>query len=622
MVSITRPSRGERWSATTTRQIGFFLPPTRVSLSLTAKASVHLEFRFGRGGTLAAAGKLLHRRHLPLRHLPHHLLHLAELLDELVHGLHVGAGAPGDPAAARPVEDCRVRALLGRHGGDDRLEPVDLPLVDLDVAEPHAAHAGEHLEDVSDRTHATHLLELLEEVVERELLLADLLLELLGALLVELALGLLGEREDVAHAEDPLRHPVGVEALEGVELLAGRGVEDRLAGDRLDRQRGAAAGVAVELGHDDAVEVRHFGEPLGHVHRVLARHRVDDQEHVVRLRPLLDLRELVHELLVDVQAPGRVHDQDVALLGSGAAERPFRDVDGVASRALLVDGRADLAAHLHKLVDGRRPVDVTGGEGHVEPVLLAQVASELAAGGRLARALQARHEDDRGRLRGENEVAAGAAHELGELLVDQLHDLLPRVERLAHIRSERPFLHRRGEVLDHVEVDVGLEQRQPYLAHRLVDVVLGQVAAAPHVREGALEALGEGVEHVRRRLAVAQPRAASYRAGGGGGGGLSPSRGSGCSPGSAELSRPSACVSSLGMIQTLFDSPCAICGSIWRYWYASSFGSASPSWIALKTVSIAFDWPSAFSAWASRWPSARRIALCFSPSALSICDCL
>jgi hypothetical protein len=36
MVSITRPSRGERWSATTTRQIGFFFEPTRVNLNRTA----------------------------------------------------------------------------------------------------------------------------------------------------------------------------------------------------------------------------------------------------------------------------------------------------------------------------------------------------------------------------------------------------------------------------------------------------------------------------------------------------------------------------------------------------------------------------------------------------------
>ena len=65
--------------------------------------------------------------------------------------------------------------------------------------------------------------------------------------LVHLALGLLDERHHVAHAEDPLGHPVRVEALEVAELLAGRGVEDRLAGDGLDRERGAAAGVAVEL---------------------------------------------------------------------------------------------------------------------------------------------------------------------------------------------------------------------------------------------------------------------------------------------------------------------------------------------------------------------------------------
>src|SRR2546426_7926179 len=108
MVSMTRPSRGERWSATTTRQIGFFFPPTRVSLSRTAKASVHLEFGSGRAGTLAAAGKLLHRGHLALRQLAHHLLHLAELLDELIHGLHIGARTARDPAPARPVQDRRV----------------------------------------------------------------------------------------------------------------------------------------------------------------------------------------------------------------------------------------------------------------------------------------------------------------------------------------------------------------------------------------------------------------------------------------------------------------------------------------------------------------------------------
>ena len=46
----------------------------------------------------------------------------------------------------------------------------------------------------------------------------------------------------------------------------------------LTRQRGAAAGVAVELGHEDAVEVDGLGELLGDVDRVLAGHRVDDEQ--------------------------------------------------------------------------------------------------------------------------------------------------------------------------------------------------------------------------------------------------------------------------------------------------------------------------------------------------------
>src|SRR3712207_8850056 len=51
---------------------------------------------------------------------PHHLLHLAELLDELVHGLHVRPGSERDAAAARAVEDGGVAPLLRRHRREDR----------------------------------------------------------------------------------------------------------------------------------------------------------------------------------------------------------------------------------------------------------------------------------------------------------------------------------------------------------------------------------------------------------------------------------------------------------------------------------------------------------------------
>ena len=75
---------------------------------------------------------------------------------------------------------------------------------------------------------------------------------------------------------------------------------------------GPAAGVAVELGHDHAVELQRFVERLGAVDGVLAGHAVDDQVHLLRLDPAVDLLELLHQLVVDVQPAGRVeNDHDV-----------------------------------------------------------------------------------------------------------------------------------------------------------------------------------------------------------------------------------------------------------------------------------------------------------------------
>src|ERR671932_351171 len=143
MVSITRPSRGERWSATTTRQTGFLRLPTRVSLTRTAKSQITSFARKRRRPTLATTRELRQRGHLAPGELAHHLLHLAELLDELVDRVDRGARALGDATPPRAVEQRRVRALLGRHRRDDRLDSVELALVDLQPGEL-SAHAGDH----------------------------------------------------------------------------------------------------------------------------------------------------------------------------------------------------------------------------------------------------------------------------------------------------------------------------------------------------------------------------------------------------------------------------------------------------------------------------------------------
>src|SRR5271165_6058272 len=123
IVSITRPSRGERWSATTTRHIGCFLPPTRVSLSLTATSSsrpgawtVRTESLDGarREGRQALAGVAHQRADVRHRAAPdpaHHPPCLLELLDQTIHVLDAHPGAAGDAQPARALDQLRPAAL-------------------------------------------------------------------------------------------------------------------------------------------------------------------------------------------------------------------------------------------------------------------------------------------------------------------------------------------------------------------------------------------------------------------------------------------------------------------------------------------------------------------------------
>src|SRR4051812_33985606 len=110
-----------------------------------------------------------------------------------------------DPCAIRRLREPSMMVGSRRSSSvieDHRLEPVELAVVDLERTEL-LSHPRHHLQQALKRAHLADLLELVEEVVERELLLADLALELLGLALVDLALGLLDQRHHVAHPEDP-----------------------------------------------------------------------------------------------------------------------------------------------------------------------------------------------------------------------------------------------------------------------------------------------------------------------------------------------------------------------------------------------------------------------------------
>ena len=268
---------------------------------------------------------------------------------------------------------------------------------------------------------------------------------------------------------------------------------DRDAGDGRDRERRAAAGIAVDLGQDQAGDRHGRGERLGDGDGLLAGHRVDDEERLDRLDRGVDGGDLGHQRLVEREPAGGVEDHDVADLALGRLDAAADDVDDRGPDGRAVDRDVEALAERLELVGGGRSVRV-GGDEQRPATLLDDVSRELGGRGRLARALQADHRDDRGVAR-QVEGAVAGRQERDQLVVDDLDDLLAGRQALEDLVADGPLADAGDEVLDDLEVDVGLEQREPHVAHGGIDVGLADPAPAGQAAERLAKPLAEGVEH-------------------------------------------------------------------------------------------------------------------------------
>ena len=285
------------------------------------------------------------------------------------------------------------------------------------------------------RAELLDLLQLVAEIFEREAVAEESFLgELLGLLAVERGFGLLDERKHVAHAEDAADDAVGMKRLEGVGLFAHADELDGLAGDVADGERRAAAGVAVHLGEDHAGESETSMKVLRGVDGVLAGHGVGDEEDLLRAEELFEALHLGHQIFVDVEAAGGVDDERVAAHDDGFAAGFFgkalnkRGAGGLALLVAFVEARLDLLGDDFELLARGGAVDVDRDE-HGTVTALLEPGGQLAGGGGFAGALQAGHENDRGRLGGEVEARGVFAEQGDELVADDLDDLLGGRER-------------------------------------------------------------------------------------------------------------------------------------------------------------------------------------------------
>ncbi len=216
----------------------------------------------------------------------------------------------------------------GRHGIDDPHQPADGALVDLAALRGAREIAGQLVEEALDAAHLFHLADLRLEIVEVEALAGfDLLRQGTRDLLVHLLVRVLDQGQDIAHAEDPRRHPVRMKNLEPGKLLAHADEFDRRAGDLPHRKRGAAARVAIELGEDDAGERQRRAECPRGIHRVLSLHRVDDEQRLHRRHLGVQRRDLLHHRLVDRETPRGIDYHHIVIVAARPIERRSRDRD-------------------------------------------------------------------------------------------------------------------------------------------------------------------------------------------------------------------------------------------------------------------------------------------------------
>jgi hypothetical protein len=87
------------------------------------------------------------------------------------------------------------------------------------------------------------------------------------------------------------------------------------------------------------------------------------------------------------------------------------------------------------------------------------------------------------------------AEELNELFMDDLNNLLGRVESREDLLAHRLFLHRFDELFDDLEMDVGFEQRDADLAETGVHILRGEFALAAEVFEDLLQFIAKIFEH-------------------------------------------------------------------------------------------------------------------------------
>ena len=202
--------------------------------------------------------------------------------------------------------------------------------------------------------------------------------------------------------------------------------------------------------------------------------------------------ELVHQLLVNLQAAGGIDDDIVVAVVLGVAHSLLGGEHRVLGAPLEHRGPGLLPHHL-QLFDSRGAVDVAGHQQGAVALGL-QLVGQLGGVGGFTGALQAAHHDDGRRVGGHFQPLLAAAHQAGQLLVDDFDDHLGGGEALHHLAAHGAVGDFLGELFGHLVVDIGFQQGQAHFPHGFLYVRLGELALAAQLFKGIAKLFRQTLE--------------------------------------------------------------------------------------------------------------------------------
>ena len=173
---------------------------------------------------------------------------------------------------------------------------------------------------------------------------------------------------------------------------------------------------------------------------------------------VLDLLELCHHILIDMETSRRIQDHQIVSIFLCMLQRSLCDIRRLVVLSHGENFHALLLSVDLQLFDGRRTVHVTGYQQWLFALQLV-FPGKLCRGRGLTCSLKTCHHDHRnGASRLQCDLCRLRSHQTDQFFVDDLDHHLPRIQSVHHVLSDGPLLDAPYKVLDHLKVDVSRQK--------------------------------------------------------------------------------------------------------------------------------------------------------------------